>query len=105
MLLFCSATAIASTNILSTTNHELASSSNWDEILDEYEAYVAKYIVIQKKVASGDIALMTEAFEMLEQASKLSEQLQREESQLTSAQLSRLLKITQKMAEAAQPAF
>jgi hypothetical protein len=76
-------------------------STNWDAVLNEYESYVNQYIALMKKVQKGDMSAMSEYPKMLEKAERLSDKLDDAEDEMTSTQLSRYLKITNKMANAA----
>lgn len=77
------------------------SSTNWDEVLDDFEEYVDKYISLVKKASSGDLSAMTEYVRFLEKAEDLADQLDDAEDEMTSAQLKRYMKIAQKMTDAA----
>ena len=77
------------------------SSTNWDEVLDDFEEYVDKYISLVKKASSGDLSAMTEYVRFLEKAEDLADQLDDAEDEMTSAQLKRYMKIAQKMTNAA----
>ena len=77
------------------------SSTNWDAVLNEYESYVNQYIALMKKVQKGDMSAMSEYPKMLEKAERLSDKLDDAEDEMTSTQLSRYMKITNKMANAA----
>ena len=77
-----------------------SSSNNWDATLDSYEKYVDQYIVVYKKVQSGDMSVMAEMGSMLEKAEDLQKKLDGAESELTAAQASRLAKINSKLMSA-----
>lgn len=77
------------------------SSTNWDAVLDEYESYVNQYIAFMKKAQKGDMSAMNDYAKMLEKAERLSDKLGGAEDEMTSTQLSRYMKITNKMANAA----
>lgn len=77
-----------------------SSSNNWDSILDSYEKYVDKYIIIYKKVLSGDTTAAIEMTNMLEKAQDLQNKLENAESELTPSQAARLAKINSKLIEA-----
>ena len=81
------------------------SSTNWDAVLNEYESYVNQYISLMKKAQKGDMSAMTEYAKMLEKAENLSDKLDDAEDEMTSAQLSRYMKITNKLANAALQLF
>lgn len=76
-------------------------SNNWDDVLDEYESFVDKYIKLLKKAQTGDMSAMTEYAECLEKAESLQSKLENAKSDLTSAQVSRLNKIISKLSKAA----
>ena len=77
------------------------SSTNWDAVLDEYESYVNQYIAFMKKAQKGDMSAMNDYPKMLEKAERFSDKLDDAEDEMTSTQLSRYMKITNKMANAA----
>lgn len=73
---------------------------DWDDLLDEYEKYVNKYIEVYKKAMAGDASAMAEYAELAAQAQKLAKQIEKAKGDMTSAQLQRYTKITAKMASA-----
>lgn len=85
-----------------TESSSSSGSEDWDSILDSYEEYVDKYISLAKKAANGDASAMSEYAELAEEAQELSSKLSNAKGELSSSQLSRYTKITQKMASAAQ---
>lgn len=86
----------------SSTAVDDSGSEDWDSILDSYENYVDKYISLAKKAASGDADAISEYTELAEEAQELSSKLSKAKGELSSSQLSRYTKITQKMANAAK---
>lgn len=74
---------------------------NWDATLDSYEKYVNDYISLMKKAKNGDMDALSEYPSILENAQKLSEKLQNAKGSMSSSQLSRYVKITNKMTQAA----
>ena len=74
---------------------------NWDKLLDEYEQYVDSYIKLVKKATSGDMSVITEYASMLENAERLSDEIEKDQGEMSSAQLKRYTKITQKLTNAA----
>lgn len=74
--------------------------SDWDSVLDEYEKLIDKYISLYKKAQNGDISAMSDYVGVLESAEKLQTKLEKAESELTTAQMSRLTKIVTKMTNA-----
>lgn len=75
-------------------------SSSWDDLLDEYEAYVNQYIKYYKKSQQGDMAALEEAMSLLEEARDLAERIEAASGELSTAQAQRLVRIQQKMANA-----
>ena len=74
--------------------------NDWDEILDEYEEYVDDYVSLYKDAMNGDTDALSEYAEVLKDAQELSQKLTKGKGTMTSAQVSRYTKITQKMANA-----
>ena len=75
--------------------------TDWDEILDEYEEYVDKYISLLKKASDGDISAITEYAEYMEKAMSISDKISNAEDDMTPAQIARYVKILNKMTEEA----
>ena len=89
-----------------TPSKPLSSGSNkWDKVLDDYESYVDQYVKLVKKARNGDVSAIAEYASMLEKAEKLEEELDNAKNDLTTAQSQRLLKISQKMTNAAMEGF
>lgn len=79
-----------------------SSKSDWDSIIDEYEMFVDKYITLLKKVQAGDMSVsMEEYMSYMEKAQAIAEKLDDVRDDISSAQLNRYMKISQKMASAA----
>lgn len=76
-----------------------AASNNWDKVLDEYEDYCNKVSSLSKKAMAGDMSAMTEYASLVENAESLSNKLENAEDEMTTAQVARLNKIAQKMAQ------
>ncbi|MBO4874337.1 MAG: hypothetical protein J5542_03405 [Bacteroidales bacterium] len=74
--------------------------NDWDAILDDYEKYVDDYVALYKKAMNGDMDALSEYASVLEDAQNLSNKLAKGQGSMTSAQVSRYTKITQKMANA-----
>ena len=74
--------------------------NNWDSLLNEYENYVDQYIKFYKKAMNGDMSAMNEYMDLLEKAQEISEQLNTEQNNMTTTQMNRYLKITNKMSNA-----
>ena len=79
---------------------EISVGDKWDDLLDEYERYVDKYIVVYKKAMQGDMSAMTEYVELLQQAQKLAEKIENAEDDMSEDQIERYIKITEKMTNA-----
>ena len=76
-------------------------SANWDKVLDEYEKFVNSYISWANKANKGDASALAESVEMMEKAEKFSLQKESAEGDMSTAQMNRLLKLENKMADAA----
>lgn len=78
---------------------ETASSgdTDWDEVLDSYDAYVTKYIALMKKAANGDASAMAEYPALLKEAEELGDKLSSAKGNLTSEQWARYTKILTRM--------
>lgn len=74
---------------------------DWDAVLDSYEEYVNDYISLMKKAMNGDRDALSKYPSILENAQELSEKLQNAKGSMSSSQLSRYVKITNKMTQAA----
>lgn len=87
-------------NKVSYTDNDTSNDSNWDDILDSYEAYVDKYIQLVKKAQDGDMSAISEYAQCLEEAGELQEQLGNADSNLSPKQLNRFNRIMTKLASA-----
>ena len=72
-------------------------SADWDKLLDSYEEYVDKYISFMSKAQNGDMNALTEYPALLEKAQELGNELSAAQGSLSASQLSRYLKITNKL--------
>ena len=77
-------------------------SEDWDSMLDSYEEYVDKYIVLVKKAAKGDMSAMAEYAGLMQKAQDLSDKMNGAQGDMSASQWARYLKITTKMTTAAQ---
>ena len=77
-------------------------SEDWDSMLDSYEEYVDKYIVLVKKAAKGDMSAMAEYAGLMQKAQELSDKMNGAQGDMSASQWARYLKITTKMTTAAQ---
>lgn len=91
-----SSTSSSSYNSSSTKS----SSKNWNKVLDEYEKFVDQYIKTYKKAMNGDMSAMGEYARLLEKAEDLEDDLADAEDELTTAQMNRYMKITEKLSNA-----
>lgn len=71
--------------------------TDWDEVLDSYDAYVTKYIALMKKAANGDASAMAEYPGLLKEAEELGDKLSSAKGNLTSEQWARYTKILTRM--------
>ena len=76
-------------------------SQDWDALLDSYEQYVDKYISLMKKASQGDMNALAEYPALMEKAQEVSERMEDAKDEMSSSQMARYLKITNKMATAA----
>jgi len=83
-------------------DEDSSGSTDWDALLDEYEGYCDESIRLAKKVKAGDPSAYAEYADLVQKAQSVSSKLQNAKSQMTSAQMSRLATIANKMAKAAQ---
>lgn len=84
-----------------TTTSSSSSSKDIDKLLDDYENFVDHYIALCKKAQKGDASAIVEYAVVLEKVEKLEKELDKSNDDLTIPQMERLMKITQKMNEAA----
>lgn len=95
---------IGSKKVEKSTTSDVKTNDNedYDKVLDDYEDYVDNYLVFLKKANEGDISAIEEYTELLEKAEDLSESLETAKTNngLTPKQLSRMLKIQNKMTSA-----
>ncbi len=89
------------TNEESTSDSSSSDSNDWDSVLDEFESYTDNYISLLKKAQAGDMDAMTEYIDVMEDAQDLSDELEDAQGDFTSSQLSRYMKIVNKMTNAA----
>ena len=94
-------TANATRNVASEVSTVLQS-SEWDKVLNDYEKYVNQYIATYKKAMAGDMTAMVEYAKLADKAQQLSKKLEKAKGDMNASQLSRYLKLTQKLANALQ---
>lgn len=78
-----------------------SSSSDIDEVLDEYEKLLDKYVSLMKKAQAGDMSAMTEYAEYAQQCQRVAEKLENCKDEMTAAQAVRFAKMAQKFSSAA----
>ncbi len=83
------------------TNVALNNNEDWDEMLNDYEDYVDEYIKVYKKAIKGDNSAMMEYPELLEKATELQGSMEQAKGDMSSTQVSRMMKIQTKLARAA----
>ena len=93
-------TAVSAKEASQTAKSEIVAGDDWDKLLNEYEKYVDQYIKTYKKAMNGDMTAMSEYVKLAEKAQKLAEKLEKAEDEMTTAQLKRYAKITEKMSKA-----
>lgn len=79
----------------------VTSSSEWDDVLNDYDEYVDNYIKVMKKAADGDIDAIGESADLMQKAQSLGDKLENAKSSMNGSQMNRFLKIQQKLVNAA----
>lgn len=69
--------------------------------MKDYEDYYDQYIDLMKKAKNGGINALTDYVKILEKVHSLGEKLSKAQGDLTAEQVSRFLKIQQKLIDAA----
>lgn len=75
------------------TYEETSTSNNWDEVLDDYEAYFIEYKKLYKQAMNGDADALSNYMDVLNEANDLASSLESASGELTAKQRKRLLKI------------
>lgn len=83
------------------TSTTSSASNDFDEVLDSYEEYVDQYVSYMKKAANGDMSALTEYPALMEKAQEVSKKLEDSKDEMSAAQASRYMQITNKMTAAA----
>lgn len=91
-----SASDDSSTSAVTTT-----SANNWDSVIDDYEEFIDKYIVLLKKAKAGDMDAVSEYATILTKAQEIQGKLSNAQSSLSTSQVARFTKIMTKMASVA----
>ena len=86
--------------IVHNNSSKKAPANNWDSVLNEYDKFVNQYISLYKKAMTGDMNALTEYASYLEKIDALSDKLDAAEGSMTTAQMNRYLKITERMTDA-----
>lgn len=89
----------ASVSLLAT-----ADDSDWDQMLDDYEEYVDRYIMFYKKAMKGDMEAMAGYPELLEKANDLQASMEKAQTdnRLSVSQVRRISEIQTKMLKGIQ---
>ena len=74
---------------------------DWDSLIDSYEEYVDKYISYMEKAMKGDMSALAEYPSLLEKVEEYSTKMNKAKGNMSYSQMSRYMKITNKMTEAA----
>ena len=77
-----------------------SSGEDWDKVLDEYEKYCDELISLAKKTKAGDVSAVSEYASVAESAEDLQKKLDKAKSEMTANQITRLNKLSAKMAKA-----
>jgi len=83
------------------SNSSSSSSNNYDELLTSYEKFIDDYIKIVKKAKNGDMTAIMEMSTMMEKANDLGQKMQNAQGNLTSSQLTKFMKLQEKLSKAA----
>lgn len=75
-------------------------SGSVDKLLDSYEGYIDKYIVFMKKASKNDMSAMEEYPKLMEKAQKLGTELDKNQGDMSSAQMQRFLALQTKFTKA-----
>lgn len=78
------------------------SNEDWDAYLKSYEKYIDQYVSLMKKAQSGDMSVMLEYAEMLENIEELQGKMDVVKGELSASQLAKFTKLQYKMVEGMQ---
>lgn len=79
------------------------SDTDWDDVLDSYESFSKEYIPFCEKVADGSVTITSPEYaRMMRQSSDFSSKLAGARGDMTPSQWARYMKISGKIAQAAQ---
>lgn len=84
------------------TMNQMSSSDEIDELLNELDAVVTKYVAAAKKAQNGDTAALIKMTALTAEYAEILEKLTDQSDDMTPTQLARYTAIVAKMAEAAQ---
>lgn len=74
---------------------------DWDAYLKSYEEFINQYIKLLEKSKSGDMSALMEYAGYMEKASDLQEKMEKAKSELSPAQMTKFLKLQNKLIKAA----
>ena len=81
---------------------EVEGSEDWDTLLQSYEQFVDKCIVLVKKAAKGDMSALLDYPALLQKTQELGEKLENAKGEMPASQLERFTKIHMKMLKATE---
>ncbi len=89
------------TSSITSNASKLTGNENWDKIIADYEKFTDNYLRLAKKANSGDVSALSEYTAAMEEAQRLSEQLESAGDILTPPQLSKFMEVQTKFAKGA----
>jgi hypothetical protein len=84
------------------TMNQMSSSDEIDELLNELDAVVTKYVAAAKKAQNGDTAALIKMTTLTAEYAEILEKLTDQADDMSATQMARYTAIIAKMAEAAQ---
>jgi len=84
------------------SEEESSDGSEWDELLDEYDAYMEDYVAVMKKAQAdpADMSILTESQELAQKGMEWAEKMGNAAAQLTPEQAARYQEIANKAMKA-----
>gem|GEM_PF-3303547 len=74
---------------------------NWDKLLNDYESFINKYLVLLKKANKGDVSAVQEYTSLFEKAEILGDDFDKNADNLTPKQLKKYIDLQAKISKAA----
>lgn len=84
-----------------TTDTSSTNNNDWDAVIADYGTFIDKYIVLLKKAQQGDASAITDYTQYIEKATSLAQKLETARSEMTTEQISRFVKLQEKLISAA----